>query len=91
MVFIRNFSARFPYDSLVLDAQKLEIVTFKGRKVTIDKSTIYFVRGTNGVCTGKGRQPFSQQTVSFVGFCRTYSTPSWGTLCTTHPSGDSSS
>ena len=63
MVFIRNFSARFLYDSLVLDAQKLEIVTFKGRKVTIDKSTIYFVRGTNGVCTGKGRQPFSQQTV----------------------------
>ena len=46
---------------LVLDAQKLEIVTFKGRKVTIDKSA--FVRGTNGVCTGKGRQPFSQQMV----------------------------
>ena len=53
MVFIRNFSARFPYDSLVLDAQKLEIVTFKGRKVTIDKSTIYLYVAQMAFAQGK--------------------------------------
>ena len=34
-----------------------------------------FVLCTGGVCTGKGRQPFSRQIVSVVGFCRTYSAP----------------
>ena len=47
-LFIRNFSASFPYDSLVFDTQKFGIATFKGRKVTIYKSA--FVPRTDGVC-----------------------------------------
>ena len=38
-----------------------------------------FDRGTDTVCTGKDRQPFSAQVVSVVGFCRTYSAPFRGT------------
>ena len=34
-----------------------------------------FDRGTDTVCTGKGRQPFSRQIASVVRFCRTYSAP----------------
>ncbi|WP_314313524.1 hypothetical protein, partial [Hoylesella marshii] len=33
-----------------------------------------FVRGTDTVCTWKGRQPFLAQMASFFKFCRTCST-----------------
>ena len=86
-LFIRNFSASFPYDSLVFDTQKFGIATFKGCKVTIHKSA--FVPRTDGVCpmyrwhlSVERSAPFSRQIVSFVGSCRTYSAPFEGTSFT---------
>ena len=79
-LFIRNFSASFPYDSLVFDTQKFGIATFKGRKVTIHKSA--FMPRTDGIYPWKGCRPFSRQIVSFGEFCRTYSAPFEGTSYT---------
>ena len=47
MLSIHHFSSRFCNDSLVFSAQKFEIVTSKGRKVTDDKSA--FMPRTDGV------------------------------------------
>ena len=86
-LFIRNFSASFPYDSLVFDTQKFGIATFKGRKVTIYKSA--FVPRTDGVCPMYRWHLSVERSATFLaanrivwGFCRTYSAPFEGTSYT---------